>query len=392
MHAKKYAAQLASSEELRLLFDETREAVYKKRVLGSQRALQFGGDPILRRNDKIYNCATTYIDRPNAFNHVMYILLAGCGVGFSVQYHHTNKLPNIHTRTGEKKTFVIPDSIEGWADAVGVAVNSYFAKSDNAFAEYARCPVEFDYSLIRPRGSHISGGFKAPGPDGLKRSIEKIQEVIESRLAQKENRLHPIDCYDVIMHASDAVLSGGVRRSATICLFSINDDEMMRAKTGDWYYTNPQRGRSNNSVALVRDATDLHDFEQIMISVKDFGEPAFVFIDHEDVLVNPCVTGDTLVDSRVNGEEMKLRIDELIKRFNLGENIEVKSQDINSDQIQWKRMSGGAMTRKYAEVIELHLDDGKTLKCTPDHKIYTSNRGYVEAKDLTDEDDIAVDV
>jgi ribonucleoside-diphosphate reductase alpha chain len=225
----------------------------------------------------------------------MYLLLCGCGTGFSVQKTHVKHLPEIAPRIKGKKTFVIPDNIEGWADAIGIVVNSFF-KTSTSFSEYNGYEVEFDFSEIRTEGSFISGGFKAPGPEGLKNSINKIVELIESRIeggyASKSefcDKLRPIDAYDVIMHMSDAVLSGGVRRSATICVFSPDDDEMLNAKTGDWFIKNPQRGRSNNSVLLVRDKTTKEDFTKIMESVKDFGEPGFVWAEDEGVLYNPCV-------------------------------------------------------------------------------------------------------
>ena len=293
MHYRKYQTQLESNGKLKEYFDLAKEAVSKKIILGAQRALQFGGHAIERHNEKLYNCSTTYVDRPRAFQEIMFLLLCGCGVGFSVQHNHTKSIPGLLPKTHGKKTFIIQDSIEGWADAIGVAVTSYFyltGKEDNdtLFGEYRGFDIEFDYSLIRPEGAKISGGFKAPGPNGLRKAIEKITALIERRLANKENRLHNIDLYDIIMHASDAVLSGGVRRSATICLFSKNDEEMIKAKTGDWFYDNPQRGRSNNSALLLRDSTTKEEFNNLMTSVKEFGEPGFIWADSEDTLFNPC--------------------------------------------------------------------------------------------------------
>lgn len=288
MHYRKYKNQIDTNGKLKEYFDFAKEAVVNKKVLGAQRALQFGGPAIERHNEKLYNCSVTYIDRSRVFQEIMFLLLCGCGVGFSVQSTHTKNLPSIKTRSKGTKTFIIPDSIEGWADAVGIAVNSFFEVSSD-WPDYEGYVVDFDYSLIRPEGSPISGGFKAPGPKGLKKSIEKITELIEARLSKGETRLHNIDLYDIVMHASDAVLSGGVRRSATICLFSKDDEEMAKAKTGNWFYTNPQRGRSNNSALLVRENTTKEEFSELMNSVKSFGEPGFVWSESEDVVYNPCV-------------------------------------------------------------------------------------------------------
>jgi ribonucleoside-diphosphate reductase alpha chain len=192
---------------------------------------------------------------------------------------------------GEKVTFAIEDSIEGWADALGVLVSSYFAE-EQPFPEYAGKVVRFDFSRIRPAGAKLSSGIgKAPGSGPLKRSLEQIRLVFENRLATAGKRciLPSIDAYDIVMHASDAVLAGGVRRSATICICSVDDQEMIKAKTGDWFVKNPQRGRSNNSALLLRDGTSFETFAKIMDSVKEFGEPGFVWADSTEIMYNPCV-------------------------------------------------------------------------------------------------------
>lgn len=288
MHEEKFRDILATNEEFKKDFEFAKEQVLKKRVLGAQRALQFGGSAILKKNEKIYNCCVTYLDRARAFQEIMFLLLCGCGVGFSVQKQHTSKLPKIKDRTKGTKTFVIPDTIEGWSDAIGALMDSYF-QSSTQFGEYHGYKVEFDPSQIRAEGAPISGGFKAPGPNGLMKALGKIEALIEARLAKGESRLHAIDSYDIIMHSSDAVLSGGVRRSATICIFSKDDEEMISAKTGDWFIKNPQRGRSNNSALLVRGETTREEFAKLMQSVRQFGEPGFVWAEADDIVYNPCV-------------------------------------------------------------------------------------------------------
>jgi len=289
MHRRKYADSLSSNPEFRAEFDFAESQVRKKRVLGSQRSLQFGGPEIEKHNAKIYNCSYGYIDRTEAFNELMYLLLCGVGVGFSVQSHHVEKLPDISIRQGDVVDYIIEDSIEGWADAIGILLNSYFVGDSDQFPGFSGKRINFIYDEIRPEGSKISGGFKAPGPEGLKNSISKIESVIERQLLDMQNRLRPIDVYDIIMHMSDAVLSGGVRRSATICLFSLEDEEMLNAKTGNWFETDPQRGRSNNSVVLVKDEVTREQFAKVMESTKQFGEPGFVWVDDKDIGYNPCV-------------------------------------------------------------------------------------------------------
>jgi ribonucleoside-diphosphate reductase alpha chain len=289
MHREKFEG----NEEVMSLIDEAETCVHKKEVLGSQRILQFGGEPIFKHNARVYNCGFGHINRPRAFQELMYLLLCGCGIGFSVQKHHIAELPSAGWLWRTPKTFVVPDTIEGWADAVGALVASYMGRIPE-FDEYIGCPIEFDYSLIRPAGAPLSSGSKAPGPDGLKRSLELIKGVFEEAVSSRMNahghiKLKPIQVYDIIMHAADAVISGGVRRSATIALFSPDDEEMAKAKTGSWQMENPQRGRSNNSALLVRDETTKAQFTQLMEWVREFGEPAFVWAESTEMGFNPCV-------------------------------------------------------------------------------------------------------
>jgi len=284
MHLQKFE----DIEGIEGFIEEAKSAVLKKEVLGSQRILQFGGEPIFKHNARVYNCSFGHINRPRAFQELMYLLLCGCGVGFSVQTHHVQQLP-IVARPCEWATYIVPDTIEGWADAIGVLIASYFGGNPE-FDEFVGKNVIFDYSQIRPAGSPLSSGSKAPGPDGLERSIEKIRQVLEKRLGRNSRiKARPIDVYDIIMHSADAVISGGVRRSATIALFSPDDMDMATAKTGNWFIENPQRGRSNNSALLVRDKTTKEVFNKLMSSVREFGEPGFVWAESTEMGFNPCV-------------------------------------------------------------------------------------------------------
>ena len=276
--------------KIQSFIEEARTAYKEQRVLGAQRALQFGGEQILKHQMRMYNCTSSYADRAAFFGEIFYILLCGAGAGFSVQKHHIAKLPQVQARTKQPKTHVVEDSIEGWATAVDVLMSSYFADGGK-HPDYAGRRVYFDLSLIRPKGAKISGGFKAPGPDGLRLALDKIEHLLQSITIDRSTpvSLRPIQVYDICMHTADAVLSGGVRRSATICLFSPDDEEMMTAKTGNWFVDNPQRGRSNNSAVIVRDKTTPDEFSNIMKSVKEFGEPGFVFVQSSEHTTNPCV-------------------------------------------------------------------------------------------------------
>jgi ribonucleoside-triphosphate reductase len=285
------------ADEIRWAFAQSK----KKIALGSQRVLQYAGEPVLRKNARAFNCTVSYVDRIRFFQEALWLLLCGCGTGFSVQTHHLAKLPDFHSSLTikspdgaiperPKKIHVIEDSIEGWADALGILMATYFPHAEFSAKWDGSHQVEFEYFLIRPKGSALSSGAgKAPGPEPLRLALDSIRQLLDRCLKGGQTRLRSIDAYDVIMHASDSVIAGGVRRSASICLFSPHDTLMAKAKTGNWFKDNPQRGRSNNSAMLLRDSTSREQFHELMVSVKEFGEPGFVWSDSTEALYNPCV-------------------------------------------------------------------------------------------------------
>jgi ribonucleoside-triphosphate reductase len=290
MHRKKYANEIQENPELARAVDFAEEAYLNKDILGSQRALQWGGAPMLKHEAKMYNCVSSYVDRVEFFQECMYFLLCGCGTGFSVQKHHVAKLPPMSPRDGHAKIFVVLDSIEGWSDAVGALISSYVPTQHiTPFPNFQGHHIAFDYSQIREKNSKISGGFKAPGPEGLRTALGLIETLLDKATKGGTVQLEPIQVYDIVMYFCDAVLSGGVRRAATICLFSPEDREMLMAKTGGWRKEHPQRARSNNSVVLVRSSVTEADFAELFHGIKEFGEPGFLFVDHRDITVNPCV-------------------------------------------------------------------------------------------------------
>lgn len=286
MHTK--YGEFGIADEINWAYD----IMYKKRVLGSQRALQFGGEPILKRHAKIYNCTSSYCDRLRFFQECFWLLLCGSGTGFSVQKHHVAKLPILeHTpEPGKARVYLVDDSIEGWADSLGVLLSSYFSKPVEEFKDWKNTHVVFDFSEIRPKGSSLASGVgKAPGYEPLANGLEKIRALLDRCVTNGQKKLRPIDAYDIVMHSSDAVLSGGVRRSASLALFSHDDEDMAKAKTGNWYVENPQRARSNNSALLLKNETTLEEFETLMQSVKEFGEPGFIWSESTEMIFNPCV-------------------------------------------------------------------------------------------------------
>ncbi len=294
MMRTKYASLCHTDEEFSQKIDWAYDLIKQHRILGSQRAMQFGGPPVFKHNARLYNCTSSYCDRLRFFPECYYLLLCGAGTGFSVQHQHIAKLPKFTEARRKKKKkirkpYLIPDSIEGWSDALGVLLSSYFERPLPEFAEYNDTEVDFDFTQIRTEGSPLSYGIgTAPGPEPLAKALEKIRSLLERCISFGQESLLSIDAYDIVMHASDSVISGGVRRSATICLFSVDDELMATAKTGTWRYTDPQRGRSNNSAVLLRSSTSYEDFRKLMDHSRSFGEPGLLWTDDLDLLINPC--------------------------------------------------------------------------------------------------------
>lgn len=272
--------------------NEVYKLVYEKKVLPSMRSMQFAGKPIEINPTRLYNCSYLPVDHPDAFSETMYLLLGGTGVGFGVQTHQVAKLPPVLGITNpqgrqRKKRYLIGDSIEGWADAIKMLVESYF---------YGKRELDFDFRDIRPKGSQlVTSGGKAPGPEPLREALVKIQTVFETAIGErgKGTRLKPIEAHDIQCHIADAVLAGGIRRAAMISLFSFDDHEMRASKVGNWWESHPERGRANNSAVIVRNKIKKKEFDQYwkIIEASGSGEPGIFFTDDidGDWGGNPCL-------------------------------------------------------------------------------------------------------
>jgi ribonucleoside-diphosphate reductase alpha chain len=276
MHIKTYP-QLAAQ------INEVYKLVYDKKVLPSMRSLQFGGKPIEISPNRVYNCAYLPIDHIDSFHEVMFLLLGGTGVGYSVQNHHVSKLPPINKPYEKRRRrFLIGDSIEGWADAIKVLMKSYMGDRRSS-------RISFDYSDIRPKGAQlVTSGGKAPGPQPLKECLVKLKGILQSK--EDGDQLTTVEVHDIVCHIADAVLAGGIRRAALISLFSADDHEMISCKSGDWWETNPQRGRANNSACLMRHKITKDYFMNLWERVEKSGagEPGIYFNNDKDWGTNPC--------------------------------------------------------------------------------------------------------
>ncbi len=276
MHIKTYP-QLSDQIE------KVYKLVYDKKVLPSMRSLQFGGKPIEISPNRVYNCAYLPIDHVDSFHEVMFLLLGGTGVGYSVQKHHVKQLPPINKPYEKRRRrFLIGDSIEGWADAIKVLMKSYMGGQRSS-------RISFDYSDIRPKGAQlVTSGGKAPGPQPLKECLVKLKGILQGK--EDGDQLSTIEVHDIVCHIADAVLAGGIRRAALISLFSADDFEMISSKTGSWWETDPQRGRANNSAVLMRHKITKEYFMKLWNRVENSGagEPGIYFNNDKDWGTNPC--------------------------------------------------------------------------------------------------------
>ena len=253
--------------------------VYNKKVLPSMRALQFSGKPIDINNVRIYNCAYLPIDDHRCFSEIMFLLLSGTGVGYSVQNHHIDKLPEVKIPTKTKR-YLIGDSIEGWADSIRMLMKAYLVGGAK--------PI-FDARDVRAKGSRLlTAGGKAPGPEPLLECLFQVEKILMRK--QNGEKLTSVECHDIICHIADAVLSGGIRRAALIALFDMDDEEMLTCKFGNWWELNPQRGRANNSAMILRHKIQKSEFLNLWkkVELSNSGEPGIYFSNDKDAGTNPC--------------------------------------------------------------------------------------------------------
>lgn len=331
--------------------------IYAKKILPSMRALQFSGSAILKNEARVYNCCFLPIDDYRSFAEIMFLLLGGTGVGYSVQFSDIEKLPEIKKPLKNQK-FLVGDSIEGWADAVKHLIGSYLG--------YRNTLPRFDFSDIRPKGSRlVTAGGKAPGPEPLKKCLFNIQQILD----RKENgqKLSSLEIHDIVCHIADSVLAGGIRRAALISLFSADDQEMLTCKYGNWWELNPQRGRANNSAVLVRHRVTKDFFMNLWekIEASGSGEPGIYFTNNSKWGTNPCCfTGDTKILTHEGYKPIKECI---------GENL-----FINKDN---EVVTGLVWSTGIKSTIELVLSNKTRIQCTPDHRFMVNNGETVEAID-----------
>ena len=272
------------ADALSVELTEIERLINERRILGSQRSLQFGGDAVLQKHARSYNCTTCYVDAPERFSQALYLLLCGAGVGYSVQRHHVALLPSVRPvaelSARVQRHHIIADTIEGWADAFRALTDAYMGD--------AALP-SFDFSHIREKGAAISScGGRAPGAYPLRVALGRAEALLTSRAGEE---LKPVDASDLMCILADCVLAGGVRRSALLCMFSPDDTDMIQYKSADqWWAAHPYRARANVSAVVLRDDPEAENhFARVFAHTRAYGEPATIWVDSLEVAYNPCV-------------------------------------------------------------------------------------------------------
>lgn len=344
------------------------EYIRQKKVLPSMRALQFAGKAIEVNNARAYNCAYLPVDSYHAFSETMFLLLGGTGVGYSVQKHHVNNLPEIQKPT-KKRRYVVQDSIIGWADGVKALVKSYFGMGSMP---------DFDFRDIRPKGARlVTAGGKAPGPEPLKECLFKIQQILDRK--SDGEKLTPLECHDILCHIANSVLAGGIRRSAMIALFSHDDEEMITCKYGNWWELNEQRGRANNSAVLLRENTSKEEFDSLWhrIELSGSGEPGVYWTNDLNWGTNPCceialrpfqfcVSGDTNLITKEGIDKIENLVDKEVEIWNGQKWSKVKPYQTGTND----------------RLHRVWFSDGSYLDATDNHKFLIKNRFEKKYKEV----------
>jgi len=332
----------------------------------------------------LQNCAGVVVDSPiRPFTWTFEMLMLGSGVGYNIQREHVNKLPKLKNKIkivrqdDESADFIVPDTREGWVKLLGKVLKAHF---------YGGQGFSYSTQLIRSKGAVIKGfGGLASGPEELCWGIEEISKILNSRSFKK---LRPIDCLDIMNIIGFIVVSGNVRRSAQLAIGDYDDIEYLKAKRWDLGTCPPWRGMSNNSVAAPE---DLDLLPKEFWETYNQGEPYGLinlelsrscgrvgdtrYTDKDIFVYNPCITGDTLVavaDGR-NAVPIKDLVDTVYPVYSIEKGKTVIKKSLKT----WK-------TRENAEIWKLTLDDGSTLRATPDHLIMLRNGTYKALKDLSE--------
>lgn len=372
-------------------YSEIREAILKQEAMPSMRLLWSAGRAARKTNVSAYNCSFIAPSKLDDFAEIMYLLMCGTGVGFSVESQNIQMLPIVKKQGGEKlDTHVITDSKEGWGDSLTLGLKTWYGGKD----------IEFDYSQLRSAGARLATmGGQSSGPGPLKALLEFSRAKIFSKQGR---RMSNIDIHDIICKIGEVVVMGGVRRSALISLSDLDDDEMRSAKTGQFYLTEPQRAMANNSAVYNEKptATEFMD-EWLALAKSGTGERGVfnrgglarqlpprrwkTFKDHYLTSgTNPCLTGDTLI--YVADGRGHVPIAQLAKE---GKDIPVFCYN-NRGVVTVRYMRNPRLTGVMKPIYRVTLDDDSTIRATANHKLRLKTGEYKEIKDLKNGDSLSI--
>jgi len=367
-HRVKYNSKIQNNVRLNEHINFAERLYKEKKYLTSQRSLQFRGKDMFKHNFKMFNCLVMYADKPSFLGNAFYLMLCGCGVGVNMMVPFIKRLPNIQKRTKGTKTFFVQDTIEGWGEAAHVLITSYLSeKPIEGYESYQGYEVKFDYSLLRSKGAKVGRRYKAPGPEGIKQSFEKIESLMNNYVEDQPKIFKSIIAYDFFMHLANAVLSGGIRRAACNIIVSPEDNDLVYAKTGSWRENNKQRERSNNSVGLLRSKFSKEEFKHYLELNNGVSDIGFAFINNIFEIYNPCLSGDTWVTTDIGPEQIK--------------NIIGKKVNLLKDGKFYSTTDKGFWETGYHPVYEMVLNNGLKIKSTHNHQFLTSE-GWKELKDI----------
>jgi len=263
--AVSFLKEISKNKLDKKVYERIRKSILEMRATPSMRLLASAGESARRQNVCIYNCSYLPADSVDSFCEALLISMSGCGVGFSVEGKYVENLPRVKRQvtSDDVKTYVIPDTTEGWANSLRLGLNTWFDGRD----------IKFDYSLLRPAGAilKIKGG-RASGPEPLRVMLDFVRARV---IARQGTFLRSIDAHDIMCMVGYAAVSGGVRRTAMISLFDWDDTEMRHAKDGDFERDNWQRWNANNSVVIPDRGLTQEEWVKLMLDMHTTqrGEP-----------------------------------------------------------------------------------------------------------------------
>lgn len=369
-------------------------AIHDLEAMPSMRCLMTAGPALDRDNAAGYNCSYLAIDHQRSFDEAFYLLMNGVGVGYSVERQFIAKLPVVSEDFFESDSIItVKDSKIGWSSSLRELISLLYQ---------GQIP-KWDLSKIRPAGAPLKTfGGRASGPAPLDELFHFVVHIFKNAQGRKLNSL---ECNDIMCKIGEAVVVGGVRRSACICLSNLSDDRMRTAKSGQWWVENGQRALANISVAYTEKPEVGQFMEEWMSLYQSKSGERGIFnrvaaakkateLGRRDPQplaehggANPCVTGDMVCSVIYNGNVEKMTVETAVDLFSGGADLMIQSKNHTTDSVCYSKISAAALTRKNAKILKITDENtGKSIKVTEDHLVYTKNRGYVEAKDLNEND------